>query len=97
MNEYYTLEQLRHVEGASQRIEDTMHFATIVEDLGVELIKSCWFSLPFYRYCSNFRKEVPVLPVVGEIKHSLVWAAGLTIIGYDYFNVCRAKTTRLAI
>ena len=37
MNEYYTAhwDRLRHVEGASQRVqEDTMRFATIMEDLG---------------------------------------------------------------
>jgi peptide/bleomycin uptake transporter len=44
MNEYYTehWQQLRHVEGAAQRVqEDTMRFATIVEDLGVEFVKVC--------------------------------------------------------
>lgn len=37
MNDYYTAnwDKLRHVEGASQRVqEDTMRFATIMEDLG---------------------------------------------------------------
>ncbi len=38
MNEFYTLhwDQLRHIEGASQRIqEDTMRFAKTTEGLGV--------------------------------------------------------------
>ncbi|MCH7333303.1 peptide antibiotic transporter SbmA [Acinetobacter modestus] len=78
MNEYYTenWEQLRHVEGASQRIqEDTMRFATIVEDLGVELIKSVMVLIAFLPLLFKISEKVPVLPIVGEIKHSLVWAA----------------------
>lgn len=42
MNEYYTehWEKLRHIEGASQRVqEDTMRFATILEDLGLSWSK----------------------------------------------------------
>lgn len=78
MNEYYTVnwDKLRHVEGASQRIqEDTMRFATIVEDLGVELIKSVMVLIAFLPLLFQISEKVPVLPVVGEIKHSLVWAA----------------------
>ncbi|MFM6958755.1 MAG: peptide antibiotic transporter SbmA, partial [Acinetobacter sp.] len=78
MNEYYTenWEQLRHVEGASQRIqEDTMRFATIVEDLGVELIKSVMVLVAFLPLLYKLSEKVPVLPIVGEIQHSLVWAA----------------------
>ena len=78
MNEYYTAnwDQLRHVEGASQRIqEDTMRFATIMEDLGVELIKSVMVLIAFLPLLFKISEKVPVLPVVGEIEHSLVWAA----------------------
>ena len=78
MNEYYTAnwDQLRHVEGASQRIqEDTMRFATIMEDLGVELIKSVMVLIAFLPLLFKISEKVPVLPIVGEIEHSLVWAA----------------------
>ncbi|MBC9230175.1 peptide antibiotic transporter SbmA [bacterium SPL81] len=78
MNEYYTAnwDKLRHVEGASQRIqEDTMRFATIMEDLGVELIKSVMVLIAFLPLLFKISEKVPVLPVVGEIEHSLVWAA----------------------
>jgi peptide/bleomycin uptake transporter len=78
MNEYYTVnwDKLRHVEGASQRIqEDTMRFATIVEDLGVELIKSVMVLVAFLPLLYKLSEKVPVLPIVGEIQHSLVWAA----------------------
>lgn len=78
MNEYYTAnwDKLRHVEGASQRIqEDTMRFATIMEDLGVELIKSVMVLIAFLPLLFQISQKVPVLPIVGEIEHSLVWAA----------------------
>ena len=78
MNEYYTLhwEKLRHVEGASQRVqEDTMRFATIMEDLGVELIKAIMILVAFLPILFQFSKHVPVLPIVGAINHSLVWAS----------------------
>lgn len=78
MNEYYTAnwDKLRHEEGASQRIqEDTMRFATIMEDLGVELIKSVMVLIAFLPLLFQISQKVPVLPIVGEIEHSLVWAA----------------------
>ena len=78
MNEYYTAnwDRLRHVEGASQRIqEDTMRFATIMEDLGVELIKSVMVLIAFLPLLFKISEKVPVLPIVGEIEHSLGWAA----------------------
>ncbi|MCJ8161657.1 peptide antibiotic transporter SbmA [Acinetobacter zhairhuonensis] len=78
MNEYYTerWEQLRRVEGASQRVqEDTMRFATIMEDLGVELIKAIMVLVAFLPILFDLSKHVPVLPIVGEIQHSLVWAS----------------------
>ena len=43
MNDYYMArwKQLRHIEGASQRVqEDTMRFAGIMEGLGVSMIDS---------------------------------------------------------
>ncbi|MBJ9986289.1 peptide antibiotic transporter SbmA [Acinetobacter sp. S40] len=78
MNDYYTAnwEKLRHVEGASQRVqEDTMRFATILEDLGVELVKAMMTLIAFLPLLFQLSKYVPVIPVVGELNHSLVWAA----------------------
>lgn len=78
MNEYYTehWEQLRHIEGASQRVqEDTMRFATIMEDLGVELVKAVMILIAFLPILFQLSKHVPVLPIVGELEYSLVWAA----------------------
>ncbi|EEY88170.1 MULTISPECIES: peptide antibiotic transporter SbmA [Acinetobacter] len=78
MNEYYTAhwDRLRHVEGASQRVqEDTMRFATIMEDLGVELIKAVMVLVAFLPILFELSRHVPELPLVGQVEHSLVWAA----------------------
>ncbi|SDC21220.1 peptide antibiotic transporter SbmA [Acinetobacter boissieri] len=77
MTEYYTenWNHLRSVEGASQRVqEDTMRFATIMEDLGVTLVKSLMTLIAFLPLLIELSKSVPSLPLIGEISHSLVWA-----------------------
>ncbi len=78
MNEYYTeyWEKLRHIEGASQRVqEDTMRFASVLEDLGVNFVKAIMVLIAFLPILFELSKQVRVLPIVGEIDHSLVWAA----------------------
>jgi peptide/bleomycin uptake transporter len=78
MNDYYIghWQKLRLVEGASQRVqEDSMRFATIMEDLGVELIKAVMTLIAFLPLLFLLSKQVPELPIVGPLEHSLVWAA----------------------
>lgn len=78
MNDYYLQhwQNLRHIEGASQRVqEDTMRFATIMEDLGVKFVKAIMVLIAFLPILFNLSKHVPVLPLVGQLNHSLVWAA----------------------
>ena len=85
MTEYYVehWEQLRHIEGASQRVqEDTMRFATIMEDLGVQFIKAILVLIAFLPLLFTLSAKVPMLPIIGEIKYSLVWAA----IGWAFFG-----------
>ena len=82
MNDYYTGEwkRVRTIEGASQRIqEDTMRFAEIMENLGVQIVDAVmtlFAFLPVLWVLSEYVKEVPI---VGEIAHplfvaSLVWS-----------------------
>ena len=50
MTNYYSAkwQQVRHIEGASQRIqEDTMRFASIIEGLGVSLLRSVMTLIAF--------------------------------------------------
>lgn len=78
MNEYYTAnwEKLRHIEGASQRIqEDTMRFAKTMEGLGVSLVEALMILLAFMPVLFSLSSHVKDLPIVGEIPHALVWAA----------------------
>lgn len=78
MNDYYTKnwEKLRTVEGASQRIqEDTMRFATTTENLGVNFVKAIMTLIAFLPILFDLSKQVTELPIVGELQHSLVWAA----------------------
>ncbi|MFB2588382.1 peptide antibiotic transporter SbmA [Acinetobacter sp. c1-l78] len=78
MNDYYTShwEKLRHIEGASQRIqEDTMRFAKTLEDLGVQLVKSVMTLIAFLPILFELSKKIPELPIIGAVEHSLVWAA----------------------
>lgn len=78
MNEYYTKHwaELRKVEGASQRIqEDTMRFATIMENLGVALVEAIMTLFAFLPVLWALSAYVSELPIVGEIAHPLFYAA----------------------
>lgn len=80
MNNYYALywEHLRHIEGASQRIqEDTMRFAKTTESLGVNLIEALMTLMAFLPVLYQLSNHVKELPIVGEIPHALMWAAVL--------------------
>ncbi len=78
MNEYYMSywPQLRHIEGAAQRVqEDTMRFASTVESMGVSFINAIMTLIAFLPVLVALSAHVPALPVVGEVKYGLVWAA----------------------
>ena len=80
MNEYYTEHWpvLRAIEGASQRVqEDTMRFAATMEDLGVNFVRAVMILVAFLPILFQLSEKVPVLPIVGDVQHSLVWAAVL--------------------
>jgi len=76
-------EHLRHIEGASQRIqEDTMRFASIMEGLGASLLSSVLSLLAFLPLLAELSQNVTSLPLLGEVPHALVWAAVLwSIVG----------------
>lgn len=78
MNDFYLSKwnKLRHIEGASQRIqEDTMRFASIVEGLGVVLINSVMTLVVFLPILFELSGHVTELPILGAIPHSLFWLA----------------------
>ncbi len=103
MNSYYVEKWpiLRHIEGASQRIqEDTMRFAGIMEGLGVSLVDSVMTLFAFLPVLFSLSAFVGELPVVGEIPAPLlnaaVWwslfgtvflaAAGIKLPGLEFRN-----------
>jgi peptide/bleomycin uptake transporter len=78
MNNYYVdnWSTLRTVEGASQRIqEDTMRFATTVEDLGGSLVNAVMTLIAFLPVLVTLSLHVTTLPLVGRVPQPLVLAA----------------------
>jgi peptide/bleomycin uptake transporter len=78
MNEYYMAHwsQLRHIEGASQRIqEDTMRFSSTMEKLGVSLVSSVMTLVAFLPVLFQIGAGITELPLIGHLPHALVWAA----------------------
>ncbi|MDW3208103.1 MAG: putative transporter [Alphaproteobacteria bacterium] len=78
MNNFYMShwERLRHIEGASQRVqEDTRRFATIMESLGSNLLDSLMTLFAFLPILWELSKSVKVLPGIGEVEHALVYVA----------------------
>jgi peptide/bleomycin uptake transporter len=78
MTEYYSSkwQQVRHIEGASQRIqEDTMRFASIIEGLGVSLLRSVMTLIAFLPILWGLSGYVKELPFIGEVPQALVFVA----------------------
>lgn len=91
LNEDYlrNWDRLRHIEGASQRIqEDTMRFAKIMESLGAAFVESVLTLIAFLPLLSQLSDSVTELPLVGKVKNSLVWVAlGWALIGTVLLSV----------
>ena len=78
MNEYYIAywQHLRHIEGAAQRVqEDTMRFASTLEDMGVSLLNAIMKLIAFLPVLVALSPHVRELPIVGYIPYGLVIAA----------------------
>lgn len=83
MNFYYMEHwpKIRETEGAAQRVqEDTMRFATIVEDLGTAFFGSLITLVVFLPLLWDLSGKITGLPIVGDIPGSLVWVALATAI-----------------
>ena len=78
MNDYYMgrWPDVRLIEGAAQRVqEDTMRFASIVEDLGVSMIDSIMTLFAFLPVLARLSRNITDLPIVGHIPEPLLVAA----------------------
>jgi len=80
MNDFYVehWERLRHIEGASQRIqEDTQKFAQTVEGLGASLVQALMTLIAFLPILWGLSSYVKELPLVGPVPQALVFVAVL--------------------
>ena len=78
MNDYYVSRwpEVRGIEGAAQRVqEDTMRFASIMEDLGVSIVDSVMTLFAFLPVLFALSQYVSELPFVGEIAAPLLYAS----------------------
>jgi peptide/bleomycin uptake transporter len=78
MNDYYMAhwDKVRHIEGAAQRVqEDTMRFASIMEGLGIEFMRSLMVLFAFLPILAGLSAKVTELPFFGAVHYSLVWVA----------------------
>lgn len=78
MNNYFMnyWTRLRHIEGASQRIqEDTMRFSQIMEDLGTSFVQSIMTLIAFLPVLIDLQKHITELPIIGAVPQPLVLAA----------------------
>lgn len=78
MNEHYMAQwqQLRHIEGAAQRVqEDTMRFASTLEDMGVSFLNAIMTLIAFLPVLVTLSAHVPDLPIIGHVPYGLVIAA----------------------
>ncbi|WP_084620143.1 peptide antibiotic transporter SbmA [Devosia chinhatensis] len=74
-------QRLRHIEGASQRIqEDAQRFSNIVEGLAVSLVGSIMTLLVFLPLLWELSQNITELPIVGPVNGSLVWVALMSAI-----------------
>jgi peptide/bleomycin uptake transporter len=78
MNDYFTAywPRLRHIEGASQRVQDdTMRFSATMQNLGINFIDAVMTLIAFLPVLAALSVHVAELPVVGAIPYPLVIAA----------------------
>ncbi len=69
-------DMVRQVEGASQRVqEDTMRFATLLEGLGVSLVRSVMTLVAFLPILWTLSSNITELPGIGSVDHMLVYLA----------------------
>ncbi len=69
------------VEGASQRIqEDCMHFAKIVESIGLQIVRALMLLIAFTPILWGLSSNV-ILPILKDINGSLVWISLTTSLG----------------
>ena len=83
MTEFFTSHwgQLRHIEGASQRIqEDTWRFSKITESLGIAFVRAIMTLFAFLPILWSLSVHVTELPWIGPVSQALVYVAILSAL-----------------
>lgn len=78
MNNYFVSNwsRLRHIEGASQRIqEDTMRFSETLESLGIQLVRAVMTLIAYLPLLAELSKSIVALPLLGVVPYPLIVAA----------------------
>jgi peptide/bleomycin uptake transporter len=95
MNNYYmeNWTKLRNVEGAAQRVQDdTMRFASNLENLGVSFIDSIMTLIAFFPILIGYSHHVTEIPFFGTIPYPLVVTAILwALFGTGFLAFLGAK------
>jgi peptide/bleomycin uptake transporter len=84
---------LRHVEGASQRVQDdTMQFARGMEDEGTSILQAIMTLIAFLPVLYGYSKHITELPIVGVVPNALVWASIFwAVFGTGFIALIGAK------
>ncbi|MDR4308633.1 peptide antibiotic transporter SbmA [Chelatococcus sambhunathii] len=95
MNDFYMSHwpRLRHIEGASQRVQDdTMRFATITEGLGVSFVDAVMTLIAFLPVLVKLSAPITEVPLLGSVPHPLVTIALLwSIFGTGFLAIVGIK------
>jgi peptide/bleomycin uptake transporter len=78
MHQFYAenWDRLRHIEGASQRVQDdTMQFARGMQNEGVSLLNAVLTLIAFLPILYSYSTHITELPIVGKVSQALVWAS----------------------
>ena len=68
--------KLRHLEGASQRVQDdTMQFARGMENQGTSILDAVMTLIAFLPILYGYSVHITELPLVGPVPQALVWAS----------------------
>ena len=96
MNDYYVerWSKLRKIEGASQRVqEDTMRFASIMENLGVSFLDSIMTLIAFLPVLAALSVHVDTIPILGLLPYPLV----LLSIAWSFFGTILMITSGIRL
>ena len=85
--------KLRHLEGASQRVQDdTMQFARGMENQGTSILDAVMTLIAFLPILYGYSVHITELPLVGPVPQALVWASlAWAVFGTAFLSILGIK------